>query len=442
MWSDLLYLTTAVVLVFFNGFFVAAEFAFVKLRSHQLRERVGAGVAFAPTAKWLHDRLEHTLAACQLGITMASLGLGWVGEPAFARLLEPLLVRVGVDSPAVLHGVAFAFAFTSITVLHLVAGEQVPKIFALRQADRLALFCALPMKAFYVLAFPFLGVLSRTTGWILRLLGVKDADGHELPHSEEELRHLLRRSLAAGEISRTEHELADAVFAFDELISRRVMLPRSEVDVIDVSDEATDWMAFVQRTAHSRYPVCEGSLDNLLGVLHVKDLVGVPATSAAELRSLLRPAHRVPEGLPIGRLLQHFRATRQHMAFVVDEYGNVIGIVTLDHVLGEIVGELGDEFDEAGEPDVLARADGSFLARGGVALEELNEVAGTSLWDDEVETLSGLVTARLGRIPARGDEVVVDGVVLRVTEAEEARAARVLVRPPRPAGRPGPDGPA
>ena len=226
---DLLEVGVAIFLVALNGFFVAAEFALVKVRGSQIEQLVRENKPFSRTAHWLAERLEDSLSACQLGITMALLGLGWVGEPAFARLLEPMLENAGVTSPTVIHGIAFMIAFTLITALHLVIGEQAPKIFAIRRPEQMVLWCAVPMKFFYVASYPLLISLNWMTSVILRQLGV-DGMGHDTPHSEEEIRALLRESHIHGDMSRSEHRLLDAVFEFDDMICRRVMVPRADVE--------------------------------------------------------------------------------------------------------------------------------------------------------------------------------------------------------------------
>ncbi len=267
-------LILAIVLVIANGFFVAAEFALVKVRVSRVEHLVMQRRFFAKTARWLAERLERSLSACQLGITMASLALGWVGEPAFAALLEPLLEMVGIHSAAVLHTMSFLIGFTIITALHLVIGEQAPKIFAIRQPELMLLWTALPLKAFYLLTYPLMIGLNAATAKLLKLIGLKDADGHEVPHTEEEIRALLREAHIHGNLTGNEHRLLDAVFEFDDLICRRIMLPRGEVEFIDIHEPVAESIKMIRRTKHTRYPVCDGSLDEVMGVLHVKDLIG------------------------------------------------------------------------------------------------------------------------------------------------------------------------
>ena len=327
--TDFAYIAIALLLVVLNGFFVAAEFALVKVRISQIDELLRAGRPFAKTAKWLAERLDASLSACQLGITMASLGLGWVGEPAFAHLLSPIFRAFGVQSEHAVHVLAFIVAFTVITALHLVIGEQAPKIFAIRRPEQMVIWCAAPMKFFYIILFPFLAVLNVTTSWLLRWFGIDGASEHDAPHTEEEIRLLLREAHQHGHVTRAEHRLINAVFEFDDMICRRVMVPRNEVIFFDSQQSLAECLELARTTKHTRYPLCQGSLDHVLGVIHLKDLIGVSASDGEfDLISVKRPVHKVPENMPISRVLKHFQATHQLLAFVVDEYGTIIGIVT------------------------------------------------------------------------------------------------------------------
>ncbi|MEM7202326.1 MAG: hemolysin family protein [Planctomycetota bacterium] len=437
MFASAFHLALAAILIALNGFFVAAEFAFVKVRPPRLGQLAAQGRAFSATAVWLAERMDGTLAACQLGITMASLGLGWVGEPAFAALLEPVLHAVGVESAALLHGISFVVAFTLITALHLTVGEQIPKIFAIRRPEPLALACAPLLKFFYVTTYPLLVALSATTTFALRRLGI-DGDGeHSAPHSEAELRALVQRARAHGEVSGTELRLIHAVFDFDEMLCRQIMLPRGEIVWFDAGWTTGECVAEALRSRHSRYPVGDGSLDRVIGVAHAKDLLGIDGAGEAEpaagLREVMRPPRYVPESMPVSKLLRHFQATHQHLAMVVDEHGTVIGMVTLDNVIEQIVGPVEDEFDIA-EPDVVPQGDDEFLVRGSAPIEVVNRRLGLALEGDGVDTLSGVLMTVLQRVPAVGDAVELpDDARAEVLEVIGARATRVRVRTGRSA---------
>ncbi len=423
--TDFIEVGVAIFLVTLNGFFVAAEFALVKVRGSQIEGLVREGKPFSKTAMWLAKRLEGSLSACQLGITMASLGLGWVGEPAFARLLEPLLHGVGVTSPNVIHGIAFTIAFTLITALHLVIGEQAPKIFAIRRPEQMVLWCALPMKVFYVISYPLLISLNWMTGVILRRLGV-DGMGHDTPHSEEEIRALLREAHVHGDMSRTEHHLLNAVFEFDDIICRRVMVPRADVEYFEAGQSLIDCLHQVRRSRYTRFPLCDGSMDNVLGVIHMKDLIGLEDDGTFDLRSLARPPKSVSENMHISKLLGHFQGTRQHMACVVDEFDTTIGIVTLENVLEQIVGAVQDEFDMA-DPDIVPNGPGQYIVQGSTPIDVIEKILNIYRDDDEVDTFSGLLMARHGEILEAGDSIHLGAANCQVLEVIGARAERVRV---------------
>lgn len=422
---DLTEIGIAIFLVALNGFFVAAEFSLVKVRGSQIEELVKQDRPFSKTAMWLVERLEDSLSACQLGITMASLALGWVGEPAFARLLEPVLQGVGVTSPAVIHGVAFTIAFTLITALHLVIGEQAPKIFAIRRPEQMVLWCAVPMKFFYVMSYPLLISLNWMTGVILKRLGV-DGMGHDTPHSEDEIRALLREAQVHGDMSRSEHRLLDAVFEFDDMICRRVMVPRADVEFFKVDQSFEDCMQQARRSRHTRFPLCEDSLDNVVGVMHIKDILAIDDQADVDLREMARPPKTVPENMQISKLLRHFQATRQHMAFVVDEYGTIIGIVTMENVIEQIVGSVQDEFDLE-TPDIVPDGPGQFIVLGSTPIDVVEKILNIYRHDDDVDTFSGLLMARHGEILEAGDHVPLGRGHAEVLEVRSSRAERVRV---------------
>ena len=424
--TNLSFLALAVVMVLLNGFFVAAEFALVKVRGSQLDELVTQGRPFALTARWLGSRLDASLSACQLGITMASLALGWVGEPAFATLLEPVFHAVGITSPAVLHTTGFVCAFAIITVLHLVIGEQAPKIYAIRRPELMILWCALPLKIFYVLFYPFLMALSYTTSKLLRLVGIEGASDHETPHTEAEIRTLVRQAHGQGELTRSENRLIHAVFEFDDMICRRVMVPRSEAIVFDVNQPLSECLEIVRSKKHTRYPLCEHSLEHVLGIIHIKDLIGVTPDTQIDLRTLARPLHHVPETMPTSQLLRHFQRTHQLMAIVVDEYGTVVGVVTLENVLEQIIGPVEDEFDTE-TPDITPDGPGQYLVQGSTVLALVNQKFGLELDAADVDTLAGIMVESVGRVLQVGDRVDFGGVVAEVVEADGVRAKQIRV---------------
>ncbi len=430
--STLLFLIGAIVLIILNGFFVAAEFALVKVRVARIDQLVRDRRPFALTARWLANRLDESLSACQLGITMASLGLGWVGEPAFAAILKGPLNWLGISDPQVIHVIGFAVAFSVITGLHLVVGEQFPKIFAIRRPESMLLWCAAPLKFFYIVLYPFLAILNETTSFLLRRAGIHDGSEHDGPVSQDEIRTLLRDAHVRGSLSRNEHSLINNVFEFDDLIVRRVMVPRNEVAFFDVEQPLPEILEKIRLSKHTRYPVCDGSLDDALGVVHIKDLLGIPIDSGDfDLRSIMRPPKKVPETMPISRVLRHFQATHQLLAMVIDEYGVATGIVTLENVLEEIVGPVEDEFDTE-QPDVVPTGPEEFLVNGSVRLDEARKELGIPLCEsDEADTISGLLMDLHQKILAQGDVIEIEGGTAEVLEVKNDCATKVRFQIPK-----------
>jgi CBS domain containing-hemolysin-like protein len=429
---DMFEIGIAMLLVALNGFFVAAEFALVKIRVSQIEQLVEAGRPFAKTARWLAQRVDESLSACQLGITMASLALGWVGEPAFAHLLRPLFVLAGIESERVIHALAFTVAFTFITALHLVIGEQAPKIFAIRRPDTMILWCAAPLKFFYVVLYPFLALLNLTTSFVLARLGLKSASEHETPHTEEEIRALLREAHIHGNVTGAEHRLINAVFEFDDIVCRRVMVPRGEVDALDVNDTFAESLKKAKEAKHTRYPLCDRSLDKLLGVVHMKDLLGVAADSTQfDLRKVMRPPRKVPENMPISRVLRHFQKSHQLLAFVVDEYGTIIGIVTLENVLEKIVGPVDDEFDLV-QANVKEDKPGEFIVLGSTPIEEVEKALNLNLDDEDVDTLAGVLMSRAHKLPEVDDRIEFEHATAQILEVkgDHAELIRIVTKKP------------
>lgn len=419
--AKLISLLIALFLVVINGFFVAAEFALVKVRPTQIDKMVREKRPFATTAQWLTGRLDNALAACQLGITMASLALGWVGEPAFASLIEPIFKYLGLGETA-LHIVAFIFAFSTITALHLVVGEQAPKIFAIREPEKMVRWCALPMKISYYLLFPFMYVLNWITTLILAKLGLRGETGHGAPHSEEDIRAILAESHVFGHLSKSEHRLINAVFEFDDMICRYVMVPRNEVQFLDVNQPFSVLMDKAKQSRFTRYPICDGSLDSLLGVVHTKDFLGIASDADFDIKTLMREPTKVPENMPISSVLKHFQTTHQLLTFVIDEYGAIIGIVTLENVLEKIIGPVDDEFDALHQPKIKLVGDGKFIIQGSTHIADVERSLDLNLDPKDVDTVAGVLMARSGKIPEKGDIVDFEGARAEILEVKNDHA--------------------
>ena len=419
-------LLIAAVLVILNGFFVAAEFALVKVRMSQIDNMVAEGKLFAKTARWLARRMDHSLSACQLGITMASLALGYVGEPAFAFLITPIFKAIGVQSENVLHVIAFIISFSVITSLHLVIGEQAPKIFAIRRPQEMIRWCAPLMIFFFYLLYPFMSVLNWATEVVLRMLGLGGGSGHGSVHTEEEIKALLRESHFHEHLSDSEHYLLNNVFEFDDMVCRMVMVPRSEVEILDVNQPFSELLAIVKKTRHTRYPLCDSSLDALLGVVHTKDLLGFDGTEKdVDLRKLMRPPEKVPENMLISQVLKRIQETHQLLTFVVDEYGLIIGICTLENVLEKIIGPVDDEFDVKEEPGIQVIAHGEYIIIGNTPIADVEKALDLNLDEQDVDTVAGVLMTRSGKVPEKGDRVEFDGAVAVVLEVKNDHAERI-----------------
>ena len=413
------------VLVFLNGFFVAAEFALVKVRDTQLDPLAAKGHRRALTVKHIHQHLDAYLSAAQLGITLASLGLGWIGEPIFEDLLHPVFGWLNVESEAVRKTVAFAVGFSTITFLHIVAGEQAPKSFGIRQPLVTALFVAYPMRWFHAAAYPFIWILNESSLWLLRRLGV--APAHEGSHSEDELRLLL----ASAQRGRTSTPFGRNVVinALDlrQRIVREVMRPRQELVCLDLGATTEVCLEIAERTRYSRFPLAEeGDPDRTVGVVHIKDLFAMrqKARTGADLVPVARKLIYVAETAPLEKLLHVFLDRRLHMAVVVDEYGGTTGLITLENILEEIVGQIQDEFDQ--EKPLFKRInDGEWEIDGALPIHDLAELTGQSIEEEEVTTTSGLVTQRAGGFPKEGDVLALGAFELRVEALDGPRVTRL-----------------
>jgi magnesium and cobalt exporter, CNNM family len=436
MGSDPLLVALALGLVLLNAFFTAAEFAMVRVRSTRIEALASEGRWQARMAASLQRRLDAFLSATQLGITLTSLGLGWIGEPAFAHLLAGAFAALGIESPRVIHNVSFAVAFASLSLVHIVIGELAPKSYAIRFTERVALWVALPMRIFQLIFAPALWLLQQAARGTLALLGVTAETSGELAHSEEELRMLLAESHRVGALSGTKRELLENVIDYTERTARHVMVPRADIAYLSLARSLDENMAVVTQAAATRFPLCGSDIDHVLGMIHVKDLFNrrERLRSSEDLLALKREILFVPETRPLDLLQRDFQQRRTHMAIVVDEYGGTSGLVTLEDVLEEIVGEIQDEFDR--EPPQVQETPEGLLFDGLALVDDVGERLGVTLPETaDVSTLGGFVTAHVGRMPRPGDRIAVEGYDFTVVEVSGRRVTKVLVAP-RPRAEP------
>ena len=408
----------AFVFVVLNGFFVAAEFALVKVRPTQIDVQVGEGHRRAVLTRHMLTHLDAYLSATQLGITLASLALGWIGEPAFARLLEPVLVGVFGAPSAVLHTVSLVVAFTVITVLHIVLGELAPKSLAIRKPEPTSLLVAYPLYLFYKVTYPAIYVLNHAANAILRIFGIQPVSEGELRHSEEEIRRLLD-SDQQSELPEQKRELLANVFELSHRSARQIMVPRADVVYLSTTRSMEENMEVARRAGHTRFPLCEGDLDHVVGLVHIKDLFRAlePPKSLTEVR---RAISFIPETLPADRMLRRMRAERVHMAAVLDEYGGVNGIVTLENVIEEIVGEIQDEFDFE-KPEIVPLGPNSYQVSGQMLVADLEDELDIELSERDEDTIGGVMLSELGRRGRVGDVVHIGHLALQVMEVDGNR---------------------
>ena len=405
-------------LVLLNGFFVAAEFALIRVRPTQLEPFVERGLRRARIARHMTLHLDAYLSATQLGITLASLGLGWIGEPAFSWLIEPVVVFFAGPNPQLVHSVGLTISFLAITILHIVLGELTPKWVALRHVRPAALLVALPLHAFYRATYPAIWLLNRAARGLTRLLGVAPPQGGGGIRDEAELRRLLASS-PDEEVSEQKRELLDNVFELSHRVARQIMLPRQDVVYLSITRPLAENLRVVRRSGHTRFPLCDGDLDHVTGLIHIKDLYR-QERPLDDLRQVAREIAFVPETLELDRLLKRMRTERFHLAAVIDEYGGVSGIVTLEDVIEELVGQIHDEFDVE-QPELQRDADGTYQVSGGMLVEELEDALGLELSDRDDDTIGGVVFSELGRHPVVGDRVELGPITLEVLETQRHR---------------------
>ena len=414
-------LVTVVALVLINGFFVVAEFALVKIRDSQIKTLADEGVRRAAFVKQIKDNLNAYLSACQVGITAASLGLGWLGEPFLARMLQPFFAMTGIESAAVIKSISFALAFSAITFLHIVLGEQAPKILAIRKSMAAALFVSVPLRWFYAVFKPAIWFLNAASNWVLRrLIRVEPIAEGELAHSEEELRLIVQESEKSAEVTPLGRELVFNVLDLRDRVVRDIMTPRGEIVYFDLEDGFEANVKKAIESQHTRFPLCRENLDNTIGLIHIKELLPLMRAEHADLLKIKRDLIPVPEMMPLEKLLNLFLSKHAHLALVVDEFGGTVGIVTLENVLEELVGDIQDEFDFEKEEFRKISAN-EFTVDGALGLYELNEFAKLELESADVSTIGGYVTHLLGHLPKQGEQVKIDGYLVTVSQSDGRR---------------------
>ncbi len=423
-------LALVMALVLMNSFFVAAEFALVKIRDTQLDSLVRAGHRRAKVARRVVQNLDASLSATQLGITLASLGLGWYAEPLFEQLLHPVMDGLGIQSPHLQHAMAFAVGFSIITFLHIVIGELAPKSLAIQKPLPTSLWVAHPLLWFYKASYPFIWLLNHTANWFLHRVGLETVSESEMVHSEEELRLLFSAAQQRTGGTTLGRDIVLNAMTLKRRIVREVMQPRREIVVLDTEATISQCLEIAEKTRYSRFPLCEnGDLDETVGVIHFKDLIGLRSkvSKGSELVVVARKLIYVPETARLEKVLELFLNRKLHFAIVVDEYGGTVGMVTLEDILEELVGEIQDEFDQ--EPPMISKkGENQWEIQGSLPLHELGAFMGVELQEEDVTTTSGWITHQLEGFPKIGDVIRVGEYEFRVEEIDGPVVERLSVR--------------
>lgn len=414
-------------LVALNGFFVASEFSIVKVRPSRLDALIKEGNSRAEYAKRVTEHLDAFLSVTQLGITIASLGLGWIGEPTVAKLLHPLFALVGV--PANLeHTIAFVLGFCVITALHIVLGELVPKSLSIQRTEQIVLFVAAPLLFFDKLMYPAVWLLNHVANFVLRCLGVEAASEVEEAHNEDEIRILMEESHKHGYIDKTELTYLDNVFDFSDRRASDVMVPRTDMICLYLEDPVEESIKIALDERMTRYPICAEDKDHIIGFLHIKDLLrALNDGRTPNLRALAREVLLVPESLPISKLLKMLQRHRSQIAVLIDEYGGTAGMVTVEDIVEEIVGEIQDEFDEE-RPEVEDKGDKTYSVDGKMLLEDVNDVFELELDTEDCDTIGGWLYAQIDYPPKVGQKLKTVEAEFTVEEVAKMRITRVGIQ--------------
>ena len=424
----ILKLMIVVILLLLNAFFVAAEFSIVRIRPTRLTQLINAGQIGAKYTKEIVKKLDAYLSACQVGITLTSVGLGWVGEPAMAAILSPVLSLFGISNK-MLPTLSFAVGYALISTLHIVVGELVPKTIAIQATEKIAIVLSMPLTAFYKVTYPIIWLLNHTANGVVKLFGLKPySSENEQAHTEEEIRLLVDESHKNGLINQTESMLVDNVFQFSDRIAREVMIPRTSTEVLFIEDSFEENYKKVSETKNTRYPVAEGEKDNIIGFVHIADFYSECLMKEKfDLKKITREILRVPETVELTSLLKLMQKKKILISTVVDEYGGVAGIINLEDMLEEIVGDIQDEFDN--ERPEIEKNGNAYSVEGRVLIEDLNQEIGTEISNEEVDTIAGWIHMLLEEeVPQIGKKIIYDGFVFEIIEMERNRISRILIK--------------
>lgn len=413
-------------LLVFTAFFVATEFAIIRLRASRVQQMVDEGMKNAKAIQQVTTHLDGYLSACQLGITITALGLGWLGEPTVEKLVHPLFEWAGIQGQMATI-LSFVIAFMLVTYLHVVLGELAPKTVAIIRSEQVSQFAAPAIILFHKATYPFIWLLNGSANKLVQLLGFHPASEHDA-HSEEEIRMILSESYESGKINKNEYGYVNRIFDFDERLAREIMVPRTDMICLYIENSKEENIDIIKKEQYTRFPVAKGDKDNIIGILNTKNLFlhDFNDSDASELRSLLQPPLSVPDAIPINQLLRMMQLERVHLAILLDEYGGTSGLVTIEDMIEEIVGEIRDEFDEDEELEIERLDQEHYLVDGKALLSVVNEATGLQLHSDEADTIGGWLYMQQPDLP-EGESWSYDNGVFVIKERDEHRIRKIEI---------------
>ncbi|BCN28776.1 hemolysin family protein [Anaeromicropila herbilytica] len=419
-------IVTVLLLVFMNAFFVAVEFAMVKVRKSRIETLVLEGNRSAKNTLKVVNDLNSYLSACQLGITLASLGLGWVGEPTVAAILKPLFQLFDIPE-SVVHSISFVLGFAIVTGFHIVLGELVPKSLAIISAERISLYTALPLIIFYKITYPVMWAFNHSTNLILKVFGINQVNEHEEAHTDEEIKLLAEESYRHGLIDQTELTFVDNIFDFSEKTAKDIMIPRTDMSCVFYEDSFEEIIKYVESEELTRYPICKDSKDNIIGFIHIKDLFKLRYKEANQkISEIIRDIKFVPEAMPISELLMVFKKEKAQMAIIIDEYGGTSGLVTIEDILEEIVGDIQDEFDEG--IDIYKTDENEYIVEGIVSINDINDLLDIYIETENIDTIGGWMYSQLKSYPQVNDKITYDNYEFTILKCDRKRIRSLLIK--------------
>ncbi|MHC1723647.1 MAG: hemolysin family protein [Aminipila sp.] len=424
---NLINIIIVLLLVFMNAFFVATEFAMVKVRKSRVETLAANGNKSAKYTLKIVKNLNLYLSACQLGITLASLGLGWVGEPAVSKILEPLFELFNVPTNMI-HSISFIVGFSVITAFHIVLGELVPKSLAIITAEKIALYTALPLILFYKATYPIMWLFNHTTNLILKIFGLSQVEEHEAAHTDQEIKLLVEESYKQGLVDKTELALIDNIFDFSETTVKDVMIPRTDMACIFIENSFDEILAYALEKQLTRYPICKKDKDHVIGFVHIKDLYKQKILGVNQnIENIIRNVNFVPESMSISQLLKIFKKEKAQIAIIIDEYGGTCGLVTIEDVLEEIVGEIQDEFNTECS-DITKNEDGSYVVMGKVHLEDIDDLLDINIEAENIDTIGGWAYSQLDSNPQVNDKFIYQDYEFVILNCDQRRIIQLLIR--------------